>query len=108
MFFRVGLRPVLCAIALAVVMLNLFAMTPASALSEECDVAHAETAAGRHHGPDVPQGCCDTTHCCPMLPCIPSPGVPLAIRHQHHIHLKVEQPLLLVTSIDPPPRSAVS
>jgi len=108
MFFKIGLRPVLCAIATAVVMLNLFAMTPARSSSGQCHPAHAEAAAGHQHGPDVPQGCCDTTHCCPMRPCLPAPGVPSAILHQHHIHLKVEQPLLLVTSIDPPPRSAVS
>ncbi|MQU73584.1 hypothetical protein FB009_12033 [Sinorhizobium medicae] len=108
MIFKIGPRSVFCAFAVAVVVLNLFAISPARASSETCHVTHAANAVGQHRGAEVPQGCCDATHCCPMLPCLPAPDVPVAIRHQHHPVLKVEQPLLLVTSIDPPPRSAVS
>ena len=108
MILKLGLRSVLCAVAIAIVMLNLFTMTPALASSPSCQPVHTENSADHHHGAATPPGCCDTMHCCPMLPSLPSPGVPSAISHRHHPHLKVEEPLLLVTSIDPPPRSPAS
>ncbi len=108
MILKLGLRSVLCAVAVATVMLNLFAMAPALASSPQCRPVHVEKIADHHHGAATSPGCCDSMHCCPMLPSLPSPGVPSAISHHHHGHLKVEEPLLLVTSIDPPPRSPAS
>ncbi len=108
MILKLGLRSVLCTVAVAMVMLNLFAMAPALASSPSCQPVHVEKIAEHHHGAATPSGCCDSMHCCPMLPSLPSPVLPLAVSHRHHPYLKVEQPLLLATAIDPPPRSPAS
>lgn len=108
MILKLGLRSVLCALAIAMVALNLLAMTPAAASVHRCDASQAETHAAHHHDAETQPGCCDSMHCCPMLPRLPSPGLPSEVCLRPQTYLKSEQPLLLVTSIDPPPRSPAS
>ncbi|WP_296035896.1 hypothetical protein [uncultured Agrobacterium sp.] len=110
-----GQRYALRAFAIALVLVNLLAMLPAFAASHPCQPAHVEGGADYREGladhrtlVGSPSGCCEAMHCCPMLPSLPSPGLPLAVNHRHHPYLKVEQPLLLATAIDPPPRSPAS
>ncbi|WP_105374944.1 hypothetical protein [Neorhizobium] len=104
MNLKPGLRSVLCAFAVAVVLMNLSAVVPAAASPHHCQTAHDDGSVDHHDDTDVQAGCCGSMHCCPMLPHLPSPRLPSAIQDRPHSHVKVEQPLLLVTSIDPPPR----
>ncbi|KQZ59740.1 hypothetical protein ASD54_23445 [Rhizobium sp. Root149] len=111
MILDLRLRTILGLFAAAMTIFNLFAMTPAAATSRQhCIVSTAERAGeGHHHESSKAQaGCCDSMHCCPVPSRLPSPTEPIALRYQPLAHIEVEEPLLLVTSIDPPPRSADS
>ncbi len=108
MILKLRLRSVLCAFAIVMVALNLFAMGPAAASPHRCEAARVETVSDHHHDAGAQPGCCDSMHCCPMLPRFPLPRMPSQVRFHPHTHLKTEQPLLLVASIDPPPRSPAS
>jgi hypothetical protein len=108
MIFTVGLRPVCCVIAVAMMISNLFDMNLARASSEHRQPAHAEAVHDHLGGGGVPQGCCDTMHSWSTVPCIPALGFLSAIRQKHYFYVEIEQPLLLVKSIDAPSTSAVS
>ena len=109
MILKLGLRSVLSALAIAMVAVNLFAMTPpAAASAHECNASRPETHTADQHGSTTQPACCDSMHCCPMLPSLPSPETPSAACFRPHAYLRSEQPLLLVTVIDPPPRSSAS
>ena len=105
MILKLGLRHVLCALAIVMVALNLLAMTSAAAAPHACDAVHSEAAANHDHHAGTQLGCCDSMHCCPILPHLPSSGLPSETLLRPEAYLKSEQPLLLVKSIDPPPRS---
>jgi hypothetical protein len=109
MIVKLGLRCALSAFAIAMVAINLFSMIPpAAASAHECNASRSVTHAAGHHDPTTQSACCDSMHCCPMLPSLPSPEAPSAACFRPHAYLKSEQPLLLVTVIDPPPRSSAS
>ncbi len=108
MIFKLGLRSILCAFAVAMVMTNLFGMLPAAAAANPCQTDQVVGVSNHHDALKSQPGCCDAMHCCPMVPVLPAPGLPSEVRLRPHVHLEVDQPLLLVTSIDPPPRSPVS
>ncbi|CDZ71990.1 Hypothetical protein NGAL_HAMBI2610_36060 [Neorhizobium galegae bv. orientalis] len=109
MILELRLQSVLSIIATAMVILiltlTLFAMTPAVAASQQpCHAGDVE-ASNHHDTSKAPSSCCDDMHCCPVLTRLPAPGVRGAVRYQPHAYLKAEQALLLMTSIDPPPRT---
>ncbi|WP_313605272.1 hypothetical protein [Rhizobium sp.] len=107
MILNLRLRTILGLFAAVMTIFNVFAMTPAVAASRQhCIVSTAEKAVdGHHHEHSMAKtGCCDSMHCCPVPSRLPSPTEPFALQYQPHAHHEVEQPLLLVTSIDPPPR----
>lgn len=109
MILKLGLRCALSAFAIAMVAINLFAMIPpAAASAHDCNPSRAETHTADHHDSTTQPACCDSVHCCPILPELPSPETPSAACLRPHAYLKSEQPLLLVTAIDPPPRSSAS
>ncbi|NSZ03277.1 hypothetical protein G6M64_08985 [Agrobacterium tumefaciens] len=111
MNLNLRLRTILGLFAAAMTIFNLFTMTPAVASSRQhCTVSTAEKAVDghQHEHSKAPPGCCDSMHCCPIPSRIPSPTEPFALRYQPLTHHEVEEPLLLVTSIDPPPRPANS
>nr|CAD7048183.1 hypothetical protein RP007_05181 [Rhizobium sp. P007] len=108
MILKYSLRYVLCAFAIATVLVSLFGMLPAVAALPPCQTAHVHDISTHHHPVQSQSGCCDAMHCCPMLPALPAPELPSEARLSPHVYLKAEQPLLLVTSIDPPPRSPAS
>lgn len=108
MVVKLGLRHLLCAFAIATVLVNLFGMLPAVAATHPCQTAQM-SGVSDHHDPLKSQpGCCDAMHCCPVLPVLPAPVLPMGALLRPHVHLEADQPLLLVTSIDPPPRSSAS
>ncbi|WP_421423964.1 hypothetical protein [Agrobacterium rosae] len=109
MILKLSLRSVLSAFAIAMVAINLFAMIPpAAASAHECNASRSDTHTAHHHDSTTQSACCDSMHCCPVLPGLPSPETPSAACFRPHAYLKSEQPLLLVTVIDPPPRSSAS
>nr|WP_250813091.1 hypothetical protein [Neorhizobium tomejilense] len=106
MIITARLKIALSMIAVLMVVINVFNMTPALAMpGESCNRIHASSTDSDHHSANGNVSCCDTMHCCPMLPDLPAPGLPVAVGYQHYSMLKTEQPLLLVSSIDPPPRT---
>lgn len=105
MILKRGTRHVLLALAIAVVALNLFGMTPAAAAAHPCRDAHAQDAADHHDPLGLEAGCCQAMHCCPMLPALPAPGLPPEARLLPHDAPKTDRPLLLDGSLDPPPRT---
>ena len=109
MMLNIRLRTILGLFAAFMTIFNLLAMTPvAAAPRQHCVMSKAEEP--RHHDErsKAQTGCCDSMHCCPVLSELPSPDEPLSLRYRPLARLLVEEPLLLVTSIDPPPRSADS
>ncbi len=102
------LRTVLGLFAVLITLLNLSTMAAAAPVwRQHCSVSGTQVDLHHEHS-KVQAGCCDGMHCCPVPSRLPSPAMPYALRYQPHAHLKVEEPLLLVTSIDPPPRTIYS
>ena len=104
------LKAVVSVMAATLLMVGLFATTPAfAAPSHHCPEVQAshEVLDSQRDGLDVQlaRTCCAQMHCCPILP-EPLVSAPPAVSFgQLHVHVRPERPLLLVAAIDPPPRT---
>lgn len=104
------LKANLSKIAAAVMVVSLFATTPAfAATTHNCQEALEDHQVSDGDWDDVRmQGgnaCCAQMHCCPILPEPPLVSSPNAPIGPLHARVRLEQPLLLLSAIDPPPRS---
>ncbi|KRA61107.1 hypothetical protein ASD85_27620 [Rhizobium sp. Root651] len=105
-FLKAGLS----VIAATLLVIGLFATAPAfAAPTHHCPEVQAsdQVLDSQRDGLDVQlaRTCCAQMHCCPILPqplVYAPPEVPFG---QLHVHVRPERPLLLLTAIDPPPRT---
>lgn len=95
------IRTVLTFVAIAAATLNFVSMTPVAAASE-CHQMHANADEG--HELPAANPCCGSAHCCPLLPPLPVVTAPAVEASGHRCQSMADQPLLLITAIDPPPR----
>jgi hypothetical protein len=79
------------------------AAVPSTFQNQHCAVVGERDHHARHAY--VPQaGCCSAMHCCPILPELAKVAAPRFEPGRHERTEPVERPLLLIRSIDPPPR----
>ncbi|MDK4724954.1 hypothetical protein [Rhizobium phaseoli] len=103
-----------CAQTFAVAILmtvNAISMFPASATREgiDCAPVHDHVHPGGHFGKAFhPSTCCTSMHCCPTLPEPASGYEPTFDPSKHDAVSTQYSPLLLIRSIDPPPRFPIS
>lgn len=94
------------AIMSLLMVLNLIAMSSASAHAHTgCPAVHSSDHSDLprpdSHGTSV---CCSVASCCPLLPQLVTPALPLALARSTYAIVQVDTPLLLIRAIDPPPR----
>ncbi|TKT66182.1 hypothetical protein [Rhizobium sp. LC145] len=103
---RTSLKVVLAVCAVAMLIVNAWAMTPALAASNiDCQHVHASSSIGTGHQSVPSPACCADRHCCPMQPHLPTAGQPKPLEDEYQSVIKEVQPLLLIRAIDPPPRA---
>ncbi|MBY5751081.1 hypothetical protein E0H51_25795 [Rhizobium leguminosarum bv. viciae] len=79
------------------------AAAPSTLQSQHCAaVGERHHHAGHAYGTQA--GCCPAMHCCPILPELAKVAAPRFEPGRHERTEPVDRPLLLIRSIDPPPR----
>lgn len=99
------LRRLLTMIASIIVLANMAAMVPASAVAFDCPQMAMEDSSTRHEHGKGPVNCCSDMQCCPIVPQPIEPCSTVRIQRTVAPALVIDTALLLIWPIDPPPRS---
>lgn len=107
--FRIWRRlTVLKCLAVAIVATALLAMPVMSSPHRECSSPNSITVEKYQPGMVAAAvGCCTASHCCPVLSEPVALEVPAIAISALSSAVKLDQPLLLVRSLHPPPRALV-